>query len=280
MRVGIIGLGRMGAPIAGRLADRFAVTTYDRAHGGGSAAAVAAASEVLVTVLPGAREVREALLEQGALAALETGALWLDLSSNDPPAVDALVAAAAERGVDAVGAPMSGGPAEAAAGTLGFFVGGTAAAIDRALPLLAVLGTARHPAAGERPSDAHVVKLLANALWFQQAAAVTEVLLAAQARGLDVRTVRALLADSAAGSVFLDRHAPRLLDGDDMTDFGLQGVIDELDAVVALAREHGTPNRLLTLTADLHHEALSEFGAVDGELLVARLLERRAGRTL
>lgn len=221
-RVGVLGLGRMGAPIAALLAERFAVTSFDPlVTPDGSVRDVAAGSDVLVTVLPGPGEVRAALVD--ALPVLASGSLWLDLSSNDPRVVDELVDAAAVSGVGAAAAPMSGGPAEAASGDLRFYVAAPPDVLERVQAALAPLGTPYEPIAGDRPSQAHVVKLLANGLWFGQVIAVTEALLLAQ----------------------------------------------------AVATRVGTPHDIQALVADLHRQALAEFGPVDGELLVARLLERR-----
>jgi 3-hydroxyisobutyrate dehydrogenase-like beta-hydroxyacid dehydrogenase len=269
-RVGVLGLGRMGAPIAARLRERFEVVAADPVVAPeGSVAGV----DVLVTVLPGPPEVRAALLE--TLPQLEPGAVWLDLSSNDPRVVDGVVAVAAERGVASAAAPMSGGPAEAAAGTLRFFVAAPDAVRDLVGQVLDPLGSPFDPFVGERPSQAHLVKLLANGLWFGQVVAVTEALLLGRAHGLDPETLRALLAQSAGGSVFLERHAPRLLAGDDMTDFALARVAEELDALQALAASAGTPHALQALVAGVHREALAEYGPVDGELLAARFLGLR-----
>ena len=141
--------------------------------------------------------------------------------------------------------------------------------------MLQPLGSPFDPVVSENPADAHLVKLLANGLWFGQVVAVTEALLLGRAHGLDDERVRALLAASAGGSVFLDRHAPRLLAGDDMTDFGLDRVVEELHTLQALADDAGTPHRLQRLVAEVHRQALTEFGPVGGELLAARLLGLR-----
>ena len=270
LRVGVLGLGRMGAPIAERLSTEFEATTFDPAHCGGSADEVAATADGLVSILPGAAEARDALVPLFPL--LPPGALWLDLTSNDPRLVDDLVDAAAAHGVRSAAAPMAGGPAEAASGELRFFV--AAAPADRFTVgrILAPIGHPFEPDAGERPSQAHLVKLLANGLWFGQVVAVTEALLVGRRHGLDPETLRSLLAGSAAGSVFLDRHAPLLLAGDDMTDFALARVVEELDGLHAIAEESGAPHHILSVVADLHRKALAEYGPVDGELLAARYL--------
>jgi len=285
--VGVLGLGRMGAPITRRLAQRLATSAFDldasRAAEipgirlAASAADLAATVDVLVTVLPGPGEVCAALINDGALAALAPGVLWLDLSSGDPRVSDELAALASVRGVESAAAPMSGGPVEARDGRLGFFLGVAPSVEARARDILSPLGAPLDPVAGPTPGAAQVAKLLANGLWFGQALAVTEALLLGRAAGLDPATLRTLLAGSAGGSVFLDRHAPALLAGDPMADFGLDRVVEELDTLESLAIEAGSAHDLLARVAALHRDALAAYGAVDGELLGARLLLDRSG---
>jgi 3-hydroxyisobutyrate dehydrogenase len=284
--VGVLGIGRMGSGIARRLRERgFAVEVHDldadardRAAALGipvavGAAALAAACDVLVTVLPGPPECRDALSGPGgALASMRPGTVWLDLTSDDPAVVEGLRREAAERGIAAVAAPMRGGPVDAVGGTLGFHVAGSADAVDRVGPVLEALG--------HDPASAHVVKLLGNALWFGQVVAVTEALLVGSSLGLDPGALRSALLTGPGTSAFLEQHAPALLAGDPMADFGLARVVEELDAVTRLAAERGVPHELTALVARLHREALDSYGPVDGELLAARLLEERAGRRL
>jgi 3-hydroxyisobutyrate dehydrogenase len=293
--VGVLGIGRMGSGIARRLRERgFAVEVHDldanardRAAALGipvaaGAAALAAACDVLMTVLPGPPECRDALSGPGgALASMRPGTVWLDLTSDDPAVVEGLRQDAAERGIAAVAAPMRGGPVDAVGGTLGFHVAGSADAVDRVGPVLEALGhDPATPRIGDDPASAHVVKLLGNALWFGQVVAVTEALLVGSSLGLDPGALRSALLTGPGTSAFLEQHAPALLAGDPMADFGLARVVEELDAVTRLAAERGVPHELTALVARLHREALDSYGPVDGELLAARLLEERAGRRL
>ncbi len=289
--VGVLGVGRMGLPIARALAEAHEVIVWDidspardRAaeHGlsiATDAATLAASVEVFVTALPGPTELEAALgAETGALSRLRPGALWIDLTSGDPRVSDRLTALAESRGIDSLAAPMGGGPAAAESRALRFFVGGSDAAVERGRPLLARLGGIHSVAS--RPGDAQLAKLLANLLWFGQAVAVTEALLVGKARGLDLAELGHTLAGSAGGSAFLDGYLERLLDGDNLATFGLDRVVEELETIAALAREAGVPFELSRQVVQLHRDALERFGAVDGELLAARLLEERAGRTL
>lgn len=278
-RVGLLGVGRMGRPIARALVDAgFELVVHDprtdRADGFATAASVtelAVAADLLVTVLPGTPELESAMAE--ALPALRLGSLWLDLTSSDPRVVERLAV-----GIDAVGAPMGGGVSAAQARTLSFFVGGTSAAVERARPLLETLGRIDH--VGESITAGYTAKLLTNLLWFGQVVAVTEALLLGQSLGLQPPTLRRTLASSSGGSVFIDEYLDRLLDGDYLETFGLDRCVEELDTLASLAQGTGVPFELSSLVARLHREALERFGAVDGELLAAKLLEQRAGREL
>jgi 3-hydroxyisobutyrate dehydrogenase-like beta-hydroxyacid dehydrogenase len=89
-----------------------------------------------------------------------------------------------------------------------------------------------------------------------------------------------VLGRSAAGSAFLDEYGDALLAGDVLPTFGIDRVVEELDTLTSLAGEASAPFDLSSVVARLHRDALAHFGAVDGELLVAALLERESGRTL
>lgn len=273
MRIAVFGLGRMGAPIARALAERHEVVGYDPVLQPGDPVAIASSVDVLVTVLPGAAEAAEL---GPALAALHPGALWLDLTSNDSRLVQRLASKTQE--IHVVGAPMAGGPSAAAANLLHFHLGGSAEAVARATPLLDLLGSVE--VIGPNVGDGYTAKLLANLLWFGQAVAVTEALLLGRSLGLDPVSLASTLKRSAAGSVFLDEYVDLLLEGDYAETFGLDRVVEELDTLASLAKQEGIPFELSSLVARLHREALDRFGAIDGELLAAKLLEERAGRPL
>ena len=247
----------------------------------GSAVELASVVGVLVTVLSGPREIADALIDGGVIDRVAPGSVWLDLSSNAPDIAERIADAAAARGVASVAAPMAGGPTAAAARSLRFFVGGHPAAIDRVRPLLAVLGGDEALSiVGARVGAAHTTKLLANLLWFGQVVAVTEALLVGVSLGVPVTILRTALASSAGGSVFIDDYLDSLLAGDYLETFGIDRCVEELETLVRLAARADVPFELSRVVTRLHREALERFGAIDGELLAARLLEERAGTVL
>ena len=189
MRVGVVGLGRMGRPIARRLVEaghEVRVHDADAARRGGFASAsptrLAAWADALLTVLPGTPELLEVAAELG-----EPAGVWVDLTSADPHRIGPLMA-----GPRFAGAPMSGGPADAEAGTLRFLAGGRPELLDTARAVLAPLGEI--VTVGPDAASGYTVKLLANLLWFGQSVAAAEALLIGQAAGIDPGTLRALLA--------------------------------------------------------------------------------------
>ncbi|WP_328831987.1 3-hydroxyisobutyrate dehydrogenase [Thermaurantiacus tibetensis] len=194
-RVGFVGLGNMGGGMAANLAARgFKVAAFDlsaealaRAEAAGcvpaaSAAAAAEGAEAVITMLPAGAHVaavwREALFPNAA-----PGTLLADCSTIDVATARALHAEAVARGFVAVDAPVSGGIAAAAAGTLTFMVGGSEAAFARAKPLLAAMGKAVIHAGG--PGAGQAAKLANNMLLAASMVATCEAFALAERLGLD-----------------------------------------------------------------------------------------------
>jgi 3-hydroxyisobutyrate dehydrogenase len=154
MKIAFIGLGNMGAPMARNLLKAgHALSVFDlntQAVGAlVEAGAVAAASpkeavtsaETVITMLPAAAHVRHVLTaEDGVLAGIEKGVPIIDSSTIDPASVKAFAALAAEHGNAFIDAPVSGGTGGAAAGTLTFMVGGSAAAFEQVRAVLSAMG--------------------------------------------------------------------------------------------------------------------------------------------
>src|SRR5579875_3018421 len=149
-RIGFLGLGNMGLPMAANLAKAgHEVEGWDIAPAarqrfaarGGRLAAEAAQGEIVITMLPAGPEVRAAYLGAGGiLACARPGALLIDCSTIDVETARAVAAAAAEAGFAMLDAPVSGGVAGAEAASLTFMVGGPAEAFARARPVLAAMG--------------------------------------------------------------------------------------------------------------------------------------------
>jgi 3-hydroxyisobutyrate dehydrogenase len=196
-QIGFIGLGNMGLPMALNLIKaEHAVTGYDISQaardkfteaGGVAATALDMAcmgADVVVTMLPAGKDVREVYLNQGGvLASSPSGALLIDASTVDVETSRAVAAAAAVNDLAMVDAPVSGGVAGAEAGTLTFMVGGSAAAFERARPILAAMGKTTVHAGG--PGHGQAVKICNNMILGVSMIAVSEAFVLAEKLQID-----------------------------------------------------------------------------------------------
>src|SRR3954471_8243492 len=249
--VGFVGRGRMGGPMARRLlaagADVRAFDVDERAlravaDAGASVAdsprAAADGAAVAITMLPDPPTVeRAARGPDGLLAGLRDGALWLEMSSSLPATPRALAEAAAERGAALLDAPVSGGVAGAEAGTLTIMLGGPAALVARARPLLATLGSSLVHV-GDRPGDGDAAKTINNMLSATNLAAAAEALAMGMRAGLDPeRLVECVNGGTGAshamehkvgGQVLTGRFASRFTLGQYLKDLGIaRGLADD-----------------------------------------------------
>ena len=196
-RIGFLGLGNMGLPMALNLIKAgHAVTGYDvvaaavdkLAVAGGTAAksvaAAAAAGEIVVTMLPAGKEVRDVYLDAaGVLASAAPGTLLIDCSTIDVETARAVAGAALAKGFAMLDAPVSGGVGGAQAGTLTFMVGGSAEAFARAKPVLEAMGKTIVHAGGS--GNGQAAKICNNMILGVSMIAVSEAFVLADKLGLD-----------------------------------------------------------------------------------------------
>jgi len=198
-KVGFIGLGNMGLPMAQNLlkAD-YAVTGFDlnahaterlEASGGRGANSLADACkdvEVVITMLPAGEQVREVYLgDEGVLAAVAPGTLLIDCSTIDVKTARDVAQAAQGQGLAMVDAPVSGGVAGAEAGTLTFMVGGGDDAFERAQPVLERMGKTIVHAGG--PGNGQAAKICNNMILGASMIVVSEAFLLAEKLGLEAQ---------------------------------------------------------------------------------------------
>jgi 2-hydroxy-3-oxopropionate reductase len=223
-RIGFIGLGIMGKPMARNLlAAGFPLTVHSRSPGpvdelveAGAAradgpAAVAATSDVTITMLPDTADVESVLTGAGGvIEGIAGGSLVIDMSSIDPGPTRAMAAAFAERDVAMLDAPVSGGERGAIDAALSIMVGGEEHAFARASPIFEALGS---NVVHVGPSGAGQVCKACNQLVVAATIeAVAEALLLAERSGVDATRVRQALLGGFAGSKILDVHGQRMLD--------------------------------------------------------------------
>jgi 3-hydroxyisobutyrate dehydrogenase len=292
--IGLVGLGRMGLPVCANLVRAgYPVQAADRRSGAAALAVLcgarwvpqvsqlAAESDVLITVLPGPGEVREAMLSPGGMAeALRPGATWIDMTSNSPAAMTGIQQMLMARGVQVLEAPVGGGVEAAERGDLQLLVGGAAEVLARQRALLEVLADPGRIVHVGGHGAGYTAKLIINLLWFGQAVATAEALLLGQACGLDLGVLRETLTRSAADSQFIRHDVDALFAGDYLRSFGLDRCYQELRILTERARDLGVPFQLSETVADIYGRAVRRYGAADGELLSIAMLEEQAGSQL
>jgi 2-hydroxy-3-oxopropionate reductase len=288
-RIGFIGLGIMGKPMATNLvAAGYSLTVCDfnvaavdelvaqGAAAAGSAREVAAVSDVVITMLPDSPQVDAVVLgPDGVAEGIRENALYIDMSSIAPATSRKVAEALAERGVDALDAPVSGGEPAAQAGNLSIMVGGSEQGVERAQPIFAVLGKSTTHIGG---AGAGQVTKAANqvvvALTIQ---AVAEALVLARKAGVDPARVRAALLGGFAQSRILELHGQRMLDGEYDPGFKLRLHRKDLTNALQLGREVGVPLLATAQAAGLMDALLAQGAGDRDHAALATLYEQLAG---
>jgi len=292
LNVAFAGLGHMGGPMSRRLAEaglRPVVFDLDPqravpavelgARSAASAAEAASEAGTLITMLPTPAAVEEFMLGAGgALEALPDGALWIDMSTSSPAVADRVRARGAGRGIRVLDAPVAGMSSGAEAGTLEIFVGGDAADVQQARPVLEHLGDRERIFHVGGHGTGYVVKLMLNLLWFDQLVAIAEVLTIGVRAGVDLGVLHQALVEGPASSLLLARDLlPLLRDGEYEEGFSMALANKDLRLAVDLARSAGAPAELSAVVEQVFARAQAAFGAGAGEMTPVRLYEEAAG---
>ncbi|MEZ7008471.1 3-hydroxyisobutyrate dehydrogenase [Aeromonas sp. S13(2024)] len=220
-RIGFIGLGNMGGPMAANLARAghrvqvfdLVAQNIERAIAAGCIATgdareAVTGCEVVISMLPAGEHVRDLWLSEGQdlLAALPVGALVIDCSTIDVDSARQVGEAARARGLRFIDAPVSGGVAGAAAGTLTFIVGGAAADFEAAKPLLACMGQNLFHAG--TLGAGQIAKMCNNMLLAIHMAGTAEALALGVKEGLDPAVLSTIMGKSSGNNWSLERYNP------------------------------------------------------------------------
>ena len=220
MKIGFIGLGIMGSPMAQHLLDakhELFVRTRSKAPAALAAATqsltnadVARAADVIILMLPDTPDVEQVLLgEDGVTSGLSSGKLVIDMSSISPIETKRFAKAVNAVGCDYLDAPVSGGEVGAKAGSLTIMVGGDAAVFERAKPLFELMGKNITLVGGN--GDGQTTKVANQIIVALNIAAVGEALLFASKAGADPAKVRQALMGGFAASRILEVHGERMI---------------------------------------------------------------------
>jgi 3-hydroxyisobutyrate dehydrogenase len=282
--VAVLGLGAMGARIAAALLRAgHRVTVYNRdpaktqalvAAGATSAPTPRAAAQGAGFVLAMVRDDAAshdvwAHPETGALAGMDADALALDCSTLTPAWVQALDTRCAAQGQAFVHAPVMGSRPQADAGQLIFLAGGDPQLVQRAAPLFSAAGSAVHTT-GSAPASAATMKLVANALFGIQVAALAELLALARLAGLDPATALQVLGATPVASPAAKAAGAAMLAQADAPQFPIELVLKDFKAVLATATQAGCATPLTSSTHQVFDSAAQAGWAGHNITAVAR----------
>ena len=287
--VGIAGLGTMGAAMAANLLRAgFPLTVWNRTaeraeplRAAGAAVAatprdLAAATDIVVTCLSDTPDVEAVLFgPDGILAGGRQGSLVIDCSTISPSATRGFAARLAERGIGFVDAPVSGGSEGAQKGTLTIMVGGETAAVERAQPILAAIGTTitHMGPIGSGQATKAVNQVIISGTYL----GVAEGLVLAMQAGLDVRKVVSALSGGAAQSWVLANRSGRMLENDYPLGFKVSLHRKDLGIALELAREVGAALPVTGLTAEIENGLVRRGHGADDISAVARAIRGWSG---
>ena len=290
MKVGFIGLGRMGMPMSRRLLKAgFDLTVHNRSRGkveemvslgaqqASSPAEVTAASDIVLTCLPDVPTVESVFLgDGGVVPSSRPGQILVDHSTVAPSTSLKIAEAAESRGATFLDAPISGGVERAADGTLTIMVGGSQTALESAYPVFEAFGAnIRHVGA---TGSGSVVKLINQLLVGIHSQAAAEAMLIGVKAGADPETIMEILGTSWGTSFMLSRNGPSMVERDfENARAPLRLIAKDMGLIHEYARGIGVPTPAGDRALEMVQEAINKgMGELDVSCMVLPL-EEKAG---
>ena len=293
MKIGFIGLGIMGKPMAKNLvkagydvlvADKFAPKAVEEVVAAGAQAAasnmeVGEKCDIVITMVPNSPNVKEALFgEDGAAKTMTAGKIVLDCSSINPIASREIYAELEKKGIEMLDAPVSGGEPKAIDGTLAFMVGGKQEIFDKCKPILEKMGSSVVLCGGIGAGN--VTKLCNQTIVAVNIAALAEAMQMGQMCGVDPEKIFNAIKGGLAGSTVMNAKAPMMMDQNFKPGFRIDLHIKDLNNVVDAAKTVDAPipltQTVLEMMKILHHDG---DGSCDHSALL-KYYQKLTGETL
>lgn len=286
MRIGFIGLGAMGYPMARHLAKEHEVIVWNRTrekgerhareHGTKLAKELAglANADAVITMLPTSKEVDE--IVDKLMPHLKKGTLFIDATSGDPNASRETAKRLAARGVEFVDAPVTGAVVGAENATLTIMVGGSPEAFERAKEILRLCGkTIIHVGP---VGSGHAIKVLTNSIMGATVWITSECLLLAKQLGIDIKTALAVTNAGSGRSNASENLLPkRLVEHQWPLVFKLAHHDKDIRIAASLAHQQHASTPMLALTSQLFTAALHELGEGADYIEVAKIVAKMNG---
>jgi 3-hydroxyisobutyrate dehydrogenase-like beta-hydroxyacid dehydrogenase len=291
MNIGFIGLGVMGNPMAQNLqrSGVHQLSVYDidatrcetlGALGARPAADVSEAvrdADVVMTSLPGPKQIEAVALgddglgDDGMIAQMQPGTVWIDLSTNNLEVAEKIRTAARARTIDLLDAPVSGGDEGARAGNLTILVGGAQAVFERYLPLLEIIGE-RVTLLGAHGAG-YSAKIAQVVLCYLHSLALSEALMLGVRGGVEPQQMLDIIQNSTGRSYVADRYGPPILNGNYDPSFTVGLAHKDMKLAAEMAVSLGIRLPMCELTTETYARASEAYGFEANHLRVVRLLE-------
>jgi 3-hydroxyisobutyrate dehydrogenase len=288
-RIGFIGLGNVGASLAGNLLrhgvdltvrdlNEQAVADFVArgAKAGASPRAMMESCDVVITCLP-SPTISAAVVEgpDGLLEGVTKGKIWLEMSTTDADEIRRLAPKVEARGGTAMDCPVSGGCHRAATGNISIFAGGERAAFERVLPILSILG---HQILHTGPvGSASMLKVMTNFLCTVHLVALAEALTTCKAMGMDMNTTYEAIRISSGNSFVHETESQVILNGSRDIGFTMDLVIKDVGLFDQLAQDHKVPLELSPLIVKLFKDAAAKYGPRENSPNIIRRYEEPMG---
>ena len=298
-KVGFIGIGNMGNPMASKLVDAgFTLTVLDAnpeaqqafvdAHGVNPASTlseIGSNSEVVITMLPNGHDVRRVALggegddQDHLLGAMPRGSVLIDMSSSSPTGTQALGGTLAQHGISMLDAPVSGGVSRARTGTLAIMVGGDTTVVERCRPLFEAMGELIFETGGL--GSGHAMKALNNLVSAAGLIAAAEALLIGRRFGLEPAImIDVLNASTGRNNSTENKFKQFILSRAFNSGFSLDLMVKDLTTAVELAKDTNTPAGFSEVCQDYWAKAQAGLEKEVDHTAVVRWFEKIAGTKL
>jgi 3-hydroxyisobutyrate dehydrogenase len=292
MKIGFIGLGNVGAKLAGSLLrHKFDVTVRDidinaadtlmqqGAIWGESGKLLAESSDIIITCLPSPRVSAQVMEEtDGVLAGMSAGKVWLEMSTTDENEVRRIGRLVESRGAIPLDSPVSGGCHRAATGNIAIFTGGDRAGFEKALPLLKVMG--RQIIHTGPLGSASVLKVITNYLAGVQLISTGEAFMVAKKAGIDLGTAYEAIRISSGNSFVHETEGQLILNGSYNINFTMDHEVKDLSLFDDLGKKLEVPLELSPVCVDIMRDGLKRYGPRVWSSMVVKRLEDDCGEDL
>ncbi|MDN7245464.1 2-hydroxy-3-oxopropionate reductase [Planococcus shenhongbingii] len=287
-KIGFIGLGIMGKPMAANLLSKgYEVTVNDLneaavqslvelgANRAESAKVIGESCEVVITMLPANKHVQQVVLgENGVLSGAEPGTVIIDMSSITPVVSKEIAALALEKGVEMMDAPVSGGEPKAIDGTLAIMVGGKEEVFEQVKDVLYAMGSEVTLVGGN--GSGTTAKLANQVIVNLNIAAMSEALVLASKAGIDVEKMYKAIRGGLAGSAVLDAKVPLILDRNFVAGGRIDINMKDITNVIDTAHEIGVPMPLSSQLLEIFHALKVDRKSADDHGGIVQYFEKLA----